>query len=109
MAKNPFDIGPAANPIDTTAIDATREAWYADRDRIIREVLPQVDRAITAVYDWSLVVTQLAGLVEQLIPILESIPQASASVDKAKATCPLADLPALLTTVRTNLSRLSVR
>ena len=106
---NPFDLGPAANPIDTSGMQAARAAWYADRDRIVREVLPQVDRAIAAVEDWSQVVQHLAGLVEQLIPILEAIPKATAAVDNAKSTCALADMSGLVNSVRAQLAQLAVR
>jgi hypothetical protein len=50
--------------------------WYADRDKIINEVLPRVDREITAINDWSRVIAGMQGANET-----------TTELSRAKAEC----------------------
>ena len=100
---NPFDLGPAADPVDPSAFNAAKDAWYADRDRIIKDVLPQVDKAITAIDDWSNAAQSAAALIGELVPILQSFSTAAVlppSVNPAEVT----NVKAILAGIRERLA-----
>jgi hypothetical protein len=85
MSENPWEIGPAGEPIDPSEFDKARLAWYADRDRIVADVLPAADRAITKVNDWSQTVSDLAGLVGQVLPLVQTLVSSASSTSEAKS------------------------
>ena len=70
MSDNPFDLGPAAGPVDNSQFQAALQAWYADRDRIVNDVFPKVDGAIATVNEWSSVINNIIGLVQQFLPLV---------------------------------------
>jgi len=89
--RNIFDLGPAAGPIDSTAFQAAKEAWYTDRNRINEEVLPKIDRAIAEVESWSNVVNNLVALIGTLVPLVQTLATRAdttkATLTEAKNTC----------------------
>jgi len=88
MSENPFDVGEAGKPVDTNEFDKARGEWYADRDRIVREVLPVVDAAIAETRSWAKVVDDVVILVNTLIPLLERVSEVRAVETKqASSAC----------------------
>ena len=74
-------------PVDPTAFNAARDAWYADRDRIIAEVLPKVDRAIAETESWATVMNNLVTLISQALPIIQSLAGTGTGA-AASSSCP---------------------
>jgi hypothetical protein len=64
-------------PVDPTAFNEAMGAWYSDpevgRDKIVATVIPQVDKAIIQVEDWSNVLNNLVVLIGQVMPIISSM------------------------------------
>ena len=73
MSENPFDVGEAGKPVDTGEFDAARKAWYDDRDRMVKDMLPVIDAAIQETRSWAGVVDNLVVLVNELVPVLERV------------------------------------
>lgn len=84
--KDLYDLGPAANPIDASDFEAKRKAWYADRDRMISEVLPEVTRAITELESTAELVNNIVSLGQQLLPLLIQYTQKAAVQPVEKTT-----------------------
>ena len=75
-------------PVDPTAFNAARDAWYADRDRIIAEVLPKVDRAIAETESWATVMNNLVTLISQVLPIIQSLAGTPSAGSASSSPCP---------------------
>jgi predicted fused transcriptional regulator/phosphomethylpyrimidine kinase len=80
-------------PIDPSAFNAAKAAWYADRDRILADVIPQVDRAIAEMDSWATTVNSLVALIGQMLPIIQTL--ATTAPTPAAASTSIAQLTQL--------------
>ena len=93
-------------PVDPSAFNAAKDAWYADRDRIVSEVIPHVDRAITAINDWTGVVNDVTALIGAIIPMLKAVSGVESPPVVSGNVANLTSLVDKLVSVKTEIDKL---
>lgn len=66
--SNPFDFGSAGKPIDQTAFNNAIDSYVAQRDKLVNEAIPALDKAIAEVESWAGVVKQIVDIIEAHLP-----------------------------------------